>query len=173
MPPLPPKDIGKEENRPDIPPLPSTYNDEKENDTYLTPLPPLYCTEEGKSSDGMSIIYHGSTLALGSQVIKFFEGLRWFSGKFVNYFIDGENIQIYTMRFTYGKEEAWSDYDVTVNNKADSITIGDVGFKFIRKFCGGGHFSGIVIEILLSGKRSCRFCDRYECRYTLKNFNAF
>ena len=67
---------------------------------------------------------------------------------------------MYTIRFTDGEEETWSAHDVTVNAKAASNSIVDVGFQFIQIFCWGGHFSGIVIEILRSGKRRCRLCDR-------------
>ena len=66
---------------------------------------------------------------------------------------------MYTIRFTGGEEETWSDHDVTVNPEDASISIGDVGFQFIQKIHGGGHFSGIVIEILRSGKSRCRFDD--------------
>ena len=69
---------------------------------------------------------------------------------------------MYTIRFTDGEEETWSAHDVTVNAEAASIAIVDVGFQFIQLFCGGGHFSGIVIEISRSGKRRCRFCDGDE-----------
>ena len=65
---------------------------------------------------------------------------------------------MYTIRFTDGEEETWSANDVTVNAEAASNSIVDVGFQFIQKSSGGGHFSGIVIEILRSGKRRCRSC---------------
>ena len=51
----------------------------------------------------------------------------------------------------------WSAHDATVNSKADSITVGNHGFQFIRKFCGCVHFSGTVAEILRSGKRSSSY----------------
>ena len=38
---------------------------------------------------------------------------------------------------------------------------------------GVGHFSGIMIEILRSGKIRCRLCDREECRYTLNKLQRF
>ena len=104
---------------------------------------------------------------------KFFEGLGWFSGEVFDDLIDGDNNQIYTIRFNDDREESWSAHDVTLNDEAASISIGDVGFQFNRKICGGGHFSGIMIEILCSGKMRCGFCDIYEYRYTLKNCNAF
>ena len=76
---------------------------------------------------------------------------------------------MYTIRFTDGEEETWSAHYVTVNSKAASNVLVDVGFQFIQLFHNGGHFSGIVIEILRSGKRRCRFCDRKECRYNMNN----
>ena len=74
---------------------------------------------------------------------------------------------MYTIRFIGDEEEMWSSHDATVNSKAASITVGDRGFQFISKFCGGGHFSGTVVEILCSGKRECKFCDGDEYKYTL------
>ena len=59
---------------------------------------------------------------------------------------------MYTIIFTYGKEETWLAHYVTVNTKAASNALVDVGFQFIQKSSGSGHFSGIVIEILRSGK---------------------
>ena len=115
----------------------------------------------------MSVTYRGSTLDLGSQVRKFFEGLGWFPGEVVDGLLDGENDQMCTIIFTDGKEETWLAHDVTVNTKADSIAIVDVGFQFIQIFCGGGHFSGILIEIFRSGNRRCILCAGEECRYTL------
>ena len=58
-----------------------------------------------------------------------------------------------TIIFTDVKEETCLAHYVTVNAKADSIAIVDVGFQFIQIFCGGVHFSGIAIEIFRSGNR--------------------
>ena len=70
---LNPPGSDKEENDPDVPPLPSTDNGEEENDPELNPLPLLDISKEVKTSNDMSVTYHGSTLALGSQVRKLFE----------------------------------------------------------------------------------------------------
>ena len=61
----------------------------------------------------------------------------------------------------------WLVHDATVNAEAAYITVGNHGFQFIRKFCGGGHFSGTVVEILRGGKRKCKFCDVDGYKYTL------
>ena len=74
---------------------------------------------------------------------------------------------MYTIRFTDREEEMWLAHDATVNAEAASITVGDYGFQLVRKFCGGGHFSGTVFEILCGGKRKCKFCNGYEYKYTL------
>ena len=42
-----------------------------------------------------------------------------------------------------------------------------LGFNSSKYFIGGGHFSGIVIEVLRSWKRRFRFCDGEECRCPL------
>ena len=69
---------------------------------------------------------------------KFFQGLGCFSGEVFDAFIDEGNTEMYTIRFTDGEEEMWSAHDATVNYESASITVGDRGFQFIRKFCGGG-----------------------------------
>ena len=56
----------------------------------------------------------------------------------------------------------WWAHDATVNAEAASITVGDRGFKYIRKFLGVVYFSGTVVEILRGGKRKCKFCDGDE-----------
>ena len=121
VPPLPPEDSGKEENDPDVPPLnpadnyrkendtdfpplPSIDNGEEENDPELTPLTPVKIPEEVKTSNDMSVKYRDPTLPLGSQVRKFFEGIGWFYGEFVDYFLDEDNNQMYTIIFTDGEE---------------------------------------------------------------------
>ena len=121
MPHLNPECSDKEENDPDVPPLPSTDNGHEENYPYLTPLPPVYSAEEGKTSDDTSVTYCGSTLDLGSQARNLFEGLGWFPAEVFDDSLDGENNQMYTIRFTDGEEEIWSDHDVTVNAEAASI----------------------------------------------------
>ena len=69
---------------------------------------------------------------------------------------------MYTIIFIGGKEDMRSAHDATVNSGADSITVGNCGFQFIRNFCEGGHFIGTMVEILCGGKRKCKFCDGYE-----------
>ena len=96
-----------------------------------------------------------------------FEGLGWFPGEVFDSLLDGENNQMYTIRFTDGEEETWLANYVTVIDEAASIAIVDVGFQFIQIFCGGGHFSGIVIEILCRGNWRCRIFDGEEYMYTL------
>ena len=61
----------------------------------------------------------------------------------------------------------WLVHDATLNAKAASITVGEREFQFIRKFCGGGHFSGTVVGILHGGKKKCKFCDRDEYKYIM------
>ena len=98
---------------------------------------------------------------------KFFQGLGWFSGEVVDNFLDDNNTQVYTIRFTNGEEEMWLVNDAPLNAEAASITVGVRGFQFIRKFCGSGHFSGTVVGILHGGENNCKFCDRDEYKYIL------
>ena len=69
---------------------------------------------------------------------------------------------MYTIIFTDGEEEIWLVHKFRVNAAADSINFGDRRFQFIRKFRGGGHFSGTEFEILRDGKKKCKLCDGYE-----------
>ena len=69
---------------------------------------------------------------------------------------------MYTIIFTDGKQYMWLAHDATVNSGAAYITVGNRWFQLIRKFCGGGHFSGTVVEILRGGKRKCKLCDGDE-----------
>ena len=61
----------------------------------------------------------------------------------------------------------WLAHDATLNSGAASVTVDDRGFQLIRKFCGGVHFSGTVVEILRGGKLKCKLCDGDEYKYTL------
>ena len=162
LPPLSLAESDNKENYPDVLPLPSANSDDEESDPQACPLPPVDIGEEGKTSDDTSVTSHGSTLALGGQAKTFFQGLGWFSGEFFDAFLDDGNTQMYTIRFTDNKEEMWLAHDATVNSEADSITVGDRGFQLIRKFRGGGHFNGTVVEILRSGKGKCQLCDGDE-----------
>ena len=168
LPPLPMAESDEEDNDSDVPPLPLENSDDEESDTQAHPLPPpVDIGEEGKTSDETSFTSHGSTLALGSQMKKFFQGLGWFSGEVVDHFLDENNTQVYTIRFTDSEEEMWSVHDATLNAEAASVTVGKRRFQLIRKFRGGGHFSGTVVEILYGGKKKCKFCDGDEYIYIL------
>ena len=85
----------------------------------------------------MSVTYRGSTLDMGSHEGEFCKGLGGLPREGVDGFLVGKNNQIYTIKFTDDEEETCSAHDVTVNSKAASIEIVDVGFQFIQIFCGG------------------------------------
>ena len=76
--------------------------DNGESDPQACPLPPAHISEEENTSIDTSVTSHSSTLALGSQVKKFFQGLGWFFDEVVNTFIDDGNTQMYTIRYTDG-----------------------------------------------------------------------
>ena len=61
----------------------------------------------------------------------------------------------------------WLVHDATVNAEATYINVGDREFQFIRKFYGGGHFSGTVVKILHGAKKTCKFCDGDEYKYMM------
>ena len=147
--------------------MPSSNIDDEESDLQACPLPPVDIGEEGKTRNDTSVTSHGFILALESEVKKFFQEIGWFSSEVIDDFLDDSNTQIYTIRFTYDGEEMWMAHDATVNTEAASITVGDRGFQFIRKFLGDGRFSGAVVEILRGGKGKSKFCDGDEQKYTL------
>ena len=103
MNPLPLAESDEEYNYPDVPPLPLANSDDEESDPQAYQLPPVDICEEEKNSDDTSVTSHVSTLTLGSQVKKLFQGLGWFSGKVVDNFLDDGNTQMYTIRFTDSK----------------------------------------------------------------------
>ena len=76
---LPPSTMAEsheEDNDSDVPPLPSANSDDEESDPQACPLPPpVDIGKEEKTSDETSVTSHGSTLALGSQVKKIFQGI--------------------------------------------------------------------------------------------------
>ena len=147
--------------------MPLANSGDEESDLQACPLPRVDIGEEENTIDEKSVTSHGSTLYLGSQVKKFFQGLGCFSGEFVDTLLYEGNTQMYTIIFNDGEEEMWSAHDATVNYEADSINIGDCGFQLISKFCGGGHFNGTVVEILCGVKRNHKLCDGDEYKYML------
>ena len=70
----------------------------------MCPLPPVDIGEEEQTSDDTSATSHGSTLDLGSQLKKFFQGLECFSGEVFDAFLDDGNTQMHTIRCTDGEE---------------------------------------------------------------------
>ena len=104
VPPLNTEDSDKEYNQPDVPHLPSTNDGDADKDTQLTLLPPVDSSEKVKTRDDIIVTYRGSAFDFCIQVRKFFEVLGWFSGEVVDYFLDGQNNQMYNIIFTDGKE---------------------------------------------------------------------
>ena len=173
LPPLLLAESDEENNEPYVLSLPLANSDYEESDPQACPLPLVDIGEEEKNSNDTSVTSHGSIFDLGRPVKNFFQGLGGFYGEVVDAFLDDGNTQMYTIIFTNEEEEMWSANNATVNVEAASFTVGDCGFQLVRKFCGGGHFSGTVVEILCGGKRKCKFCDIDEYKYMLSEFNTF
>ena len=104
LPALPLAESDEEKNDPDVPHLPLTNSDYEESDAQACQLPLVDIGEEEKISDDMSVTSQNSTLDLGSQVKKLFQGLGWFSGEVVETFLDDRSMQMYTIRFTDDEE---------------------------------------------------------------------
>ena len=154
LPPLHLEESDKEENDTCVPSLTLADSEDEESDTQACPLTLVYIGKEEKTSDDTIATSHGSILALGRKVKKFFQVLGWFSGEVVDALFYEGNTQMYTIRFNDREEEMWSMHDSRLNSGAASITVGDRGFQFISKICWGGHFSGTVVEILRGEKRN-------------------
>ena len=79
----------------------------------------------------------------------------------------------YTAQFEDGKYDEWSNEELASSNEESTISIGEVGFKFIRKFGGAGYFNDKVTKILSRGKRECTFCDGEVSSYTLARLTNY
>ena len=110
--------------------------------------------EVGHQSDS----YGSTSPTIYGQVSKFFPGMGWFGGN-----IDGirqdNNGNIYEILFEDGDTEEWRQDEYDKNSKNACIPIGDIKFRFIKKFSGGSFFSGQVVGIQSNDKRKCKFDD--------------
>ena len=99
--------------------------------------------------------------------------MGWFGGN-----IDGnrqdKDDNIYEILFEYVDTEEWrqDEYD---NNAADEcIPVGNIRFRFIKKFSGGSFFSGRVFAIQSNDKRKCNFDEDGDIHnYTLNQLQAY
>ena len=80
---------------------------------------------------------HNSLLTSINQVRNIFKRLGQFSGNIFGSSFDWNNNKQYNIRFIYGNMENCPAHDITENDETDSIVIGAVRFKYIRKFGGG------------------------------------
>ena len=78
----------------------------------------------------------------------------------------GKNVH-YSIEITFDS----LDSDMT----AAMIPIGQVGFKFVKQFSGGGYFNGIVKRICggIRKMRQCDFNDGATHRYSLKQLERY
>eukprot|EP00957_Ditylum_brightwellii_P172234 13111681-Ditylum_brightwellii.AAC.1 len=94
---------------------------------------------------------------LHTKVQKFFTGYGCFNGCAVKVFGDSDDDKKYLVHFDDDDREYIPYNDIQEATRQADIPVGDLGFRFIRHFHGGGYLSGNVIENLNNGKRNCKF----------------
>ena len=107
------------------------------------------------------------------RVSKFFPFLGWFSGTVKSFSEEVGGGKSYTILFEDGEYEEWSEEEWAQHKEEETITVGDVGFRFIRKFGRAGNFNGEVRQICSNGKRECVFNDGEVHKYTLQKIVAY
>ena len=70
------------------------------------------------------------------------------------------------MKYEDGNVEYLTREQFHLAQEEANIQVGEVGFKFIKKF-QGHWFCGEVIRILRNGKRVCKFNDGEHKEYTV------
>ena len=82
--------------------------------------------------------------------------MGWFAGN-----IDGirqeEDGNIYDILFEDGDTEEWRQDKYDKNADDAFILIGDIRFRFMKKFSGRSLFSGRVVGIKYNEKYNCKF----------------
>ena len=99
--------------------------------------------------------------------------MGWFRGN-----IDGirqnNDGNIYEILFEDGDTEEWHKKEYDKNADDACIPIGNIGFRFIKKFSGGYFFSGQVVGIQSNDKRKCKFDEYGDIQnYTLDQQQAY
>ena len=97
----------------------------------------------------------------------------WFAGNIYGIRQEGDGNIYYTL-FEYGDTEEWRQ-DKCDNNAADAcIPIGDVRFRFTKKFADGSFFSGLVFGIQSNDKHKCKFDEYGDInKYTFDQLQAY
>ena len=137
--------------------------------------------DKNNTNDGLHI---GDDFSLGRKVRCFLDFQGWFEGV-----IDGirtnsvDGQKVYSVRFCckdakgknvyYSKETSFESLDS--DRTAAMIPIGQVGFKFVKQFSGGGYFNGIVKRICGGTRKMCQcdFNDDATHTYSLKQLESY
>ena len=113
------------------------------------------------------------TAKIGDDTMRFFEGHGKFKGVVQSINLDAPDNKCIRVLYEDGDEEDLTQEELDLYSAEASIAIGDVGFRFIKKFGRNGYFSGKVIEIQSNEKRMCSFCDGERCSYTLAQLEGY
>ena len=105
--------------------------------------------EEGDS--GRDIIAYDE----GHKFERFFHYGGWFKGQVTQVISD----DLRRVHFDEGKKKIAIVTTVELARLESEPKIGEVGFKFVKIFRGGGVFNGMVEKIMKNGKFFCRFED--------------
>ena len=103
---------------------------------------------------------------VGTVVFKFFPFYGKFKGRVEMLRPNAENGKCIRVRFEDGDMEDMTLREFRESQEEASIPIGEVGFKFIKKF-QGDWYTGEVIRVMGNLKRLCRFNDGDHKEYTL------
>ena len=137
--------------------------------------------DKNNTNDDLHI---GDDFSLGRKVRCFLDFQGWFEGVIDDIrtnSVDGQ--KVYSVRFCckdakgknvyYSKETSFESLDS--DRTAAMIPIGQVGFKFVKRFSGGGYFNGIVKRICGGTRkmRQCDFNDDATHRYSLKQLESY
>ena len=130
--------------------------------------------DESVSSDDESVVNDISIkYKKGEMFDKFFPFYGWFAGEIIRISPNAEDNKIYLMQYEDGDEENVTEAELDqIIHEQNTIHIGDVGFKFIKKF-GKGWYWATVIKELPNGKLLCKFNDNDVKTYTLKQVEEF
>ena len=106
----------------------------------------------------------GQHLPIGLLVRNLFPQYGWYKEKISQINLHAPDGKIYHIWFDYGEQDDCSAAYIKSNANESQIIIGDIGFRFVHNFPGGGIFSGRFFEILANKKDKCKFDEDGEIK---------
>ena len=133
----------------------------------------LYTSQAASQHEDDSGTGPAVTAKVGDDTMRFFERHGKFKGIVQAINLDAPDDKCIRVLYEDGDEEDLTQDELDLYSAEASIAIGDVGFRFIKKFGRHGYFSGKVIEIQSNEKRMCSFCDGERYSYTLAQLEGY